>query len=69
MTPRYEPQEIEAKWQRVWEDERAFNVPNQVLRRGCEAIDSKACAQRSATDDQANCRALSMPRVRNRIAN
>jgi len=28
MTPRYEPHEIEAKWQRVWEDERAFNVPN-----------------------------------------
>jgi leucyl-tRNA synthetase len=30
MTPRYEPNEIEAKWQRVWEDERAFNVPNPV---------------------------------------
>jgi len=30
MTPRYEPHEIEAKWQRVWEDERAFNVPNPV---------------------------------------
>ena len=30
MTPRYEPQEIEPKWQRVWEDERAFNVPNPV---------------------------------------
>ena len=28
MTPRYEPHEIEPKWQRVWEDERAFNVPN-----------------------------------------
>ncbi len=28
MAPRYEPHEIEAKWQRVWEDERAFNVPN-----------------------------------------
>jgi leucyl-tRNA synthetase len=25
---RYEPQAIEAKWQRVWEDERAFYVPN-----------------------------------------
>jgi leucyl-tRNA synthetase len=25
---RYEPQKIEAKWQRVWEDERAFYVPN-----------------------------------------
>ena len=23
-TPRYEPHEIEAKWQRVWEDEGAF---------------------------------------------
>jgi leucyl-tRNA synthetase len=30
MTPRYEPHEIEAKWQRVWEDERSFNVPNPV---------------------------------------
>jgi leucyl-tRNA synthetase len=28
--PRYEPHEIEPKWQRVWEDERAFNVPNPV---------------------------------------
>ena len=27
-TPRYEPHEIEARWQRVWEDERAFNTPN-----------------------------------------
>jgi leucyl-tRNA synthetase len=25
---RYDPQAIEAKWQRVWEDERAFTVPN-----------------------------------------
>ncbi|HKP18477.1 MAG TPA: leucine--tRNA ligase [Gaiellaceae bacterium] len=25
---RYEPQQIEAKWQRVWEDERAFYVPD-----------------------------------------
>jgi leucyl-tRNA synthetase len=25
---RYEPEQIEAKWQRVWEDARAFNVPN-----------------------------------------
>jgi leucyl-tRNA synthetase len=25
---RYDPQTIEAKWQRVWEDERAFYVPN-----------------------------------------
>jgi leucyl-tRNA synthetase len=29
-TPRYEPHEIEARWQRVWEDERAFSVPNPV---------------------------------------
>jgi leucyl-tRNA synthetase len=28
MAPRYEPHEIEAKWQRVWEDEQAFHVPN-----------------------------------------
>ena len=25
---RYEPQQIEAKWQRVWADERAFHVDN-----------------------------------------
>ncbi len=25
---RYDPKAIEAKWQRVWEDERAFTVPN-----------------------------------------
>ncbi|MBA2463003.1 MAG: leucine--tRNA ligase [Actinobacteria bacterium] len=25
---RYDPQQIEAKWQRVWEDEQAFAVPN-----------------------------------------
>jgi leucyl-tRNA synthetase len=30
MTPKYDPHEIEAKWQRVWDDERAFNVPNPV---------------------------------------
>src|SRR6201989_1550136 len=30
MTPRYEPQEIEEKWQRVWEDEQAFHAPNPV---------------------------------------
>jgi leucyl-tRNA synthetase len=30
MTPRYEPHEIEAKWQRVWEDEGAFRVPNPI---------------------------------------
>src|SRR5205085_9167308 len=30
MAPRYEPREIEPKWQRVWEDERAFHVPNPV---------------------------------------
>ena len=28
MDERYDPQAIEAKWQRVWEDERAFAVPN-----------------------------------------
>jgi leucyl-tRNA synthetase len=28
MSDRYEPQEIEAKWQRVWDDARAFAVPN-----------------------------------------
>ena len=30
MTPRYEPHEIEQRWQRVWEDEGAFHVPNPV---------------------------------------
>src|SRR5687767_14479546 len=25
---RYEPKQIEERWQRVWEDERAFYVPN-----------------------------------------
>jgi leucyl-tRNA synthetase len=28
MTERYDPQAIEEKWQRVWRDARAFNVPN-----------------------------------------
>jgi leucyl-tRNA synthetase len=28
MTERYEPKEIEQRWQRVWEDERAFYTPN-----------------------------------------
>jgi leucyl-tRNA synthetase len=28
MDERYDPKAIEAKWQRVWEDERAFYVPN-----------------------------------------
>ena len=29
-TPRYEPHDIETKWQRVWDDARAFSVPNPV---------------------------------------
>ncbi|MGI9111610.1 MAG: leucine--tRNA ligase [Gaiellaceae bacterium] len=29
MTERYDPRVIEAKWQRVWEDERAFEVSNE----------------------------------------
>jgi leucyl-tRNA synthetase len=28
MTDRYEPKEIEQRWQRVWEDARAFHTPN-----------------------------------------
>jgi leucyl-tRNA synthetase len=28
MTEQYDPQAIETKWQRVWEDERAFHTPN-----------------------------------------
>jgi leucyl-tRNA synthetase len=28
MSDRYDPKAIEAKWQRVWEDERSFHVPN-----------------------------------------
>jgi len=27
-TPKYEPTQIEEKWQRVWKDERAFHTPN-----------------------------------------
>src|SRR6185312_15910502 len=43
MTPRYEPHEIEAKWQRVWEDEGAFNVPNPTPGNvGGEAADVRA---------------------------
>ncbi|MFL6068422.1 MAG: leucine--tRNA ligase [Gaiellaceae bacterium] len=30
MVERYEPQRIEEKWQRVWGDARAFNVPERV---------------------------------------
>ena len=30
-TERYDPEAIEAKWQRVWDDERAFDVPNPDL--------------------------------------
>jgi leucyl-tRNA synthetase len=29
---RYDPKPIEAKWQRVWEDERTFNVPTEPAR-------------------------------------
>jgi leucyl-tRNA synthetase len=28
MSERYDPKSIEAKWQRIWAEERAFNVPN-----------------------------------------
>jgi leucyl-tRNA synthetase len=35
----YDPQAIEAKWQRVWEDERAFHVPNPD--RPADATDPK----------------------------
>ena len=28
MTERYDPKEIEQRWQRVWQDERAFHTPN-----------------------------------------
>src|ERR671928_285362 len=28
MDDRYDPQSIEAKWQRIWKDEHAFHVPN-----------------------------------------
>ena len=30
-TERYDPQAVEAKWQAVWADERAFEVPNPDL--------------------------------------
>ncbi len=28
MSEKYDPKAIEAKWQRVWEDERSFHVAN-----------------------------------------
>ena len=28
MSERYEPREIERKWQQVWEGQQAFRVPN-----------------------------------------
>ena len=28
MTERYEPREIEQRWQRVWDDAGAFHTPN-----------------------------------------
>ena len=28
MSDRYDPKQIEAKWQRVWADEQSFHVPN-----------------------------------------
>ena len=34
--PQYEPQAIEAKWQRVWEDERAFSTPNPAPGEGAD---------------------------------
>ena len=40
---KYEPQKIEAKWQRVWEDERAFNTPNPVAGAPTAAIHHKEC--------------------------
>src|SRR3954471_17674605 len=33
---RYEPEQIEEKWQRVWEDERAFHMPNPAQGAGDE---------------------------------
>ena len=30
-TERYDPGAVEAKWQAVWADERAFEVPNPDL--------------------------------------
>jgi leucyl-tRNA synthetase len=33
---RYDPQAIEAKWQRVWEDERAFHTPNPAPGEGAD---------------------------------
>ena len=34
---RYEPEKIEAKWQEVWERERAYAVPNRTHRRPTSA--------------------------------
>ncbi|MFL6035436.1 MAG: class I tRNA ligase family protein, partial [Gaiellaceae bacterium] len=33
---RYEPKQIEEKWQRVWEDERTFHTPNPTAGGGDE---------------------------------
>ena len=50
---RYDPQAIEAKWQRVWEDEQAFVVPNPepgALRgRGARRTSSRCSRTRPAT--------------------
>jgi leucyl-tRNA synthetase len=36
MMEKYDPQQIEAKWQRVWEDEQAFHTPNPAPGEGAD---------------------------------
>ena len=39
---RYDPQAIEAKWQRIWEDVRAFYTPNPAPGEETEASNRMA---------------------------
>ena len=46
---RYDPKTIEAKWQRVWQDTRAFEVPNPdpgELERTKKPLAREACGER-----------------------
>ena len=51
---RYDPQSIEAKWQKVWADERSFHVPNPdpaelAADRRASRTSSRCCRTRRAT--------------------
>ncbi len=45
MSDQYDPSEIEPKWQRVWADERAYEVANPTVRRADEAPKSYVLEQ------------------------